>query len=74
MNAMMMIERWPDHGAEIRVYTLTPEEIASVELATGAPESAGTTGVVGGPLSAVRCNAGSVNAGCDETEQQTLER
>ena len=28
MNAMMMIERWPDHGAEIRVYTLTPEEIA----------------------------------------------
>ena len=29
MNAMMMIERWPDHGAEIRVYTLTPEEIAS---------------------------------------------
>lgn len=66
MNAMMMIERWPDHGAEIRVYTLTPEEIAR--------RTAGTTGVVGGPLSAVHCNAGSVNAGCDETEQQTLER
>lgn len=64
---MMMIERWPDHGAEIRVYTLTPEEIARQNRRDNWCRR----------RAIVRCALQrwrSVNAGCDETEQQTLER